>query len=156
MEDAAAFAKLVQALRPWLGHLVIVAAGPISSTASIHSRAILTTHRCGPAMDLALSLQAPVEGDLREALERADFEREFFGEDSPPVTRYILGQEDGGFYAEFLAPLSGSGVKGDGSPDVTASKAGIIVQKLRHLDLLLLGLGPSASDRTPTQHSLRR
>ena len=150
MEDAAAFAKLVQALRPWLGHLVIVG-GWAHQLYRLHPLAGHPDH--APLrtrdVDLALSLQAPVEGDLRKALERADFEREFFGEDSPPVTRYILGQEDGGFYAEFLAPLSGSGVKRDGSPDVTASKAGIIVQKLRHLDLLLLGpwsvrVGPDA------------
>lgn len=65
----------------------------------------------------------------------------------PPVTHYHLGDDDGGFYAEFLTPLHGAEVKRSGKPDVTASKAGINAQKLRHLDLLLIApwsvrLGP--------------
>ena len=39
---------------------------------------------------------------------------ELFGEDAPPATHYRLGNEDAGFYAEFLTPLQGSGVTRDG------------------------------------------
>ena len=57
-----------------------------------------------------------------------------------------------GFYAEFLVPLQGSERKRDGKPDVTASKAGIIAQKLRHLDLLLVApwSGPDRPGRRPS------
>lgn len=59
------------------------------------------------------------------------------GEDTPPVTHYRLGEDDAGFYAEFLTAKKGSGLRRDGQPDPTVSKAGITAQKLRHLDLLL-------------------
>ena len=88
-------------------------------------------------VDLAFSLNAPLEGDLRDALKQAGFEEELSGEHTPPVTHYYLGEEDAGFYAEFLTVQQGSGVKRDGKPDLTISKAGITAQKLRHLELLL-------------------
>jgi hypothetical protein len=87
-------------------------------------------------VDVALSLQAPLEGNIREALEAAGFSRLFRGDNAPPVTHYHLGDDDGGFYAEFLVPLYGGELK-RGKPDITAVKAGINAQKLRHLDLLL-------------------
>lgn len=88
-------------------------------------------------MDLALSLDAPVIGDIREALALAGFSRTFHGEDAPPVTHYNLA-DDAGFYAEFLAPLHRGEIKRNGKRDVAAAKAGITAQKLRHLDLLLI------------------
>jgi hypothetical protein len=139
MDDAAAFARLIQALRPWLGNLVIVG-GWAHRLHRLHPLAGTPTY--APLrtrdVDLALSLHAPVAGDIRGALERAGFERQFLGSDTPPVTHYGLGDKDAGFYAEFLVPLHGSERKRDGTPDVTASKAGVNVQKLRHLDLLLV------------------
>jgi hypothetical protein len=59
------------------------------------------------------------------------------GEHTPPVTQYRLGDEDQGFYAEFLAPLFGDGLKRNGVPNITVAKAGVTAQRLRHLDLLL-------------------
>ena len=78
-----------------------------------------------------------LEGDLRDALKQAGFEEELSGEHTPPVTYYYLGEEDAGFYAEFLTVKQGSGIRRDGKPDLTVSKAGITAQKLRHLELLL-------------------
>ncbi len=139
MDDSAAFTRLIQALRPWLGHLVIVG-GWAHRLHRLHPLAGKPTY--APLrtrdVDLALSLRAPVEGDIRSALEAAQFRAEYSGENRPPVTQYALTDDDAGFYAEFLVPLQGSEVKRDGSPDVTVSKAGINAQKLRHLDLLLL------------------
>jgi hypothetical protein len=158
VDDAAAFARLIQALRPWLGHLVIVG-GWAHRLHRLHPAA------GNPAylplrtrdVDLALSLDAPLSGDIRDALERAGFGRTFLGTDSPPVTHYGLTDEDAGFYAEFLVPLKGAEFKRSGKPDVTASKAGINVQKLRHLDLLLeapwsVRIGPDAE--VPFEESL--
>jgi hypothetical protein len=88
-------------------------------------------------VDLAFSPDAPLDGDLREALSKAGFKEELSGEYTPPVAHYRLGEEDAGFYAEFLTAKTGSGLRRDGQPDMTVSKAGVTAQKLRHLDLLL-------------------
>jgi Nucleotidyltransferase len=88
--------------------------------------------------DLAFANQAPLEGDIKSALAHFGFTEELSGEYRPPVTRYTLGDDDAGFYAEFLTPLQGSAARRDGRPDATVTKAGITAQKLRHLDILLI------------------
>ena len=130
--------RLIDALRPWLGHLVVVG-GWAHRLYRFHPLA--TAPEYSPLLtrdtDVALSQHAPLEGDISEALKKAGFHPDFSGEHTPPVTQYRLGEEDGGFYAEFLTPLQGDGFKRNGQPDVTVSKAGITAQKLRHLDVLL-------------------
>lgn len=138
MEDLGNFARLVEAVRPWLTDLVIVG-GWAHRLHRFHPLA--TSQQYQPLrtrdVDLAFSLKAPIEGDLRAALNQAGFEEKLSGEDTPPVTHYYLGEEDAGFYAEFLTVRQGSGLRRDGKPDLTVSKAGITAQKLRHLELLL-------------------
>ena len=156
MEDAASLARLVEALRPWLGHLVIVG-GWAHRLHRLHALAGALAH---PPLrtrdvDLALSLHAPLPGDISEALTRAGFGRTFLGEDAPPVTHYHL-EDDVGFYAEFLAPLRGGEFTRRGKRDVTVERAGITAQKLRHLDVLLeapwsVHLGPDTE--VPLEHS---
>jgi hypothetical protein len=138
MEDAAAFARLVDALRPWLGHLVIVGGWAhrlhrLHPLAGAPAYAPLRTRD----VDLALSLRAPLHGDIAAALTRAGFGRSFLGDDAPPVTHYHL-EDDAGFYAEFLTPLSGGEFTRRGTRDVTVEAAGITAQKLRHVDVLLV------------------
>lgn len=139
MEDSAPFARLIEALHPWLGHLVIVGgwAHRLHRLHPLAGRPAYFPLRTRD-VDLALSLEAPLPGHISEALEQAGFTRKFLGDNAPPVTHYHLGDDDGGFYAEFLVPLQGSELKRSGKPDVTESKAGINAQKLRHLDLLLV------------------
>jgi hypothetical protein len=138
MEDLANFARLVEAIRPWLPHLVIVG-GWAHRLHRFHPLA--TSQEYQPLrtrdVDLAFSLNAPLEGDLSDALKQAGFEEELSGEHTPPVTHYCLGDDDAGFYAEFLTVKKGSGIKRDGKPDSTVSKAGITAQKLKYLELLL-------------------
>jgi hypothetical protein len=138
MEDAVSFARLIEALRPWLGHLVIVG-GWAHRLHRLHALAGAPTHPPVRTrdVDLALSLQAPLPGDISEALARAGFGQTFLGEDAPPVTHYHL-EDDAGFYAEFLAPLQGGEFTRRGRRDVTVARAGITAQKLRHLDVLLV------------------
>lgn len=138
MEDAASFGRLIDALRPWLGHLVI-AGGWAHRLHRLHPLAHTPRHEPIRTrdVDVALSLRAPIAGDISEALGAAGFTRTFLGDDAPPVTHYNL-DEDAGFYAEFLVPLEGSEIRRDGKRDVTVRLAGITAQKLRHLDLLLL------------------
>ena len=138
MDDFKEFARLIDALRPWLGHLVIVG-GWAHRLHRFHELANppnyqpLTTRDA----DVAFSPTDTLSGDLSEALRSANFHPEYFGEHTPPVTQYRLGEEGSGFYVEFLVPLRGSGVKRNGSPDATLTKAGVSAQKLRHLELLL-------------------
>jgi len=150
VDDFADIARLIEALRPWLAHLVIVG-GWAHRLHRFHPLANAPAYqplRTRDA-DVAFSLRAPLEGDIGAALEAADFREELSGENTPPVTHYRLGGDDQGFYAEFLVPRTGGPLRRDSTPDATVAKAGVTAQKLRHLDLLLkhawrVGLGGEA------------
>jgi hypothetical protein len=139
VEDLVPFAHLVATLRPWLPHLVLVGGWAHrlhrfhALAASKHYEPLRTRDA-----DIAFLPDAPLHGGLLAALEQAGFTAEHFGDAVPPATHYHLGKEAGGFYAEFLTPLHGSGVRRDGRTDATLSKAGVAAQKLRHLDILLI------------------
>lgn len=139
MNDLAPFAQLIEALRPWLDDLVIIG-GWAHRLHRLHPRAGSPTYQPLQTRDadVAFSLDARLQGDIAAALRKADFRRDFRGEHVPPVIHYRLGDDDQGFYVEFLAPLRGSGVKRDGTPDATVGRAGVTAQKLRYLDLLLM------------------
>jgi hypothetical protein len=138
VDDFVAFARLLEALRPWLGHVVIIGgwahrlhrSHPLAHPPAY---AVLQTRDA----DVAFSPTAPLEGDIGSSLRAAGFREDFSGEHTPPITQYRLGANDHGFLAEFLAPLHGSGRKRNGQPDVTVSKAGVTAQKLRYVELLL-------------------
>jgi hypothetical protein len=139
MDDLSGLARLVDALRPWLGHMVVVG-GWAHRLHRFHPWASPPSYL--PLMtrdaDLAFSLTAPLAGDIGVALRTAGFQEDLSGDETPPIAQYRLGEEHAGFYAEFLAPLLGDGHRRDGSSDVTVAKAGITAQKLRYLDLLLV------------------
>ena len=151
MDDFSAFARLIAAVQPWLGQLVIVGgwahrlywhhplAGPLSY-APLRTR----------DADMAFSLSERLAGDIGAALRAADFTETLSSDHTPPVSQFALGGEDQGFYAEFLAPLHGSGVTRKGTADATIARAGVTAQKLRHLDLLLTR--PWSVRLTPVQH----
>ena len=156
MEDLANFARLIEAIRSWLIHFVIVG-GWAHRLHRFHPLATYQEH--SPLrtrdVDLAFSLTAPLEGDLSQALSKAGFKEELLGEYTPPVIHYSLGEEDGGFFAEFLTVKKGDGLRRDGKPDLTVSKAGITAQKLRHLDLLLEApwkIHVAAGTKIPVEH----
>lgn len=139
MDEHAAFGRLVDALRPWLDQVVIV--GGWAHRLYRHTQlAVAPAYEPVQTLDadVAFSLDTRLAGNIGNALAAADFQQHLTGEHRPPVSHYTLGTEDTGFYAEFLAPLRGSGVKRTGEPDATVMKAGITAQKLRHLELLLL------------------
>ncbi len=155
MDDFAPFARLLGALRPWLGHLVV-----IGGWAHRLHRFLPLAHP--PAYlplrtrdaDLAFAPGARPTGDIGAALEEAGFRAELLGDHTPAVTHYHLGEADAGFYVEFLTPLHGGERKRGGRSDATLSKAGITAQKLRHLELLLFSpwvvtVGPRAGAPWP-------
>jgi hypothetical protein len=139
MDDLAPMARLVNALRPWLGKLVVVGgwAHRLHRYSDLANppgyQPILTLDA-----DLAFSLGESLEGNIAQALRAAEFREVLSGEHRPPVSHYTLGREGGGFYAEFLAPLVGSATRRNGEPNATMSKAGITAQKLRYMDVLLV------------------
>lgn len=139
MNDLDALAKLAQALSPWRVHLVFIGGWAhrihrFSPRANkLKYQPIFTRDT-----DLAFANRAPIEGDIKAALIDHGFKEQLAGEHKPPVAHYTLGDENGGFYAEFLTPLIGSGVKRSGEQDATMTMAGISAQKLRYLDILLV------------------
>jgi hypothetical protein len=139
VDDSVAFARLLEALDPWLGDLLIVG-GRAHRLYRFHPLAQSPNH--APVVtrdaDVAFDLNARLVGNIGAALKGAGFDEELSGEYIPPVTEYRLGEEDQGFFAEFLTPLRGGEFKRDGTPDATVKKAGVIAQKLRHVDLLLI------------------
>ena len=143
MDDFVPFARLLDALRPWLGQVVIIG-GWAHRLHRFHPLAHSPAYQVVRTKDadVAFSLSAPLTGDIAAALSSAGFQKHFSGEYTPPITEYRLGSDDNGFYVEFLVPLHGSEVKRSGEPDVTVAKAGVNAQKLRHLDLLLVNPWP--------------
>lgn len=138
MPELTAIARLIDALRPWLGQVVLVG-GWAHRLYRFHELAQTPTYsplRTNDA-DVAFSTTALLEGDIAAALKARDFREELRGEHTPPITYYHLGGEEAEFYVEFLVPLHGSGYTRKGQPDVTVRKAGITAQKLRYVDLLL-------------------
>lgn len=104
--------------------------------------------------DIAVPQKLRVDNeDLHDRLKANGFTEEFLGTNRPPATHYMLGEDSGGFYAEFLTPLIG-GVENRGKPTTTVSVAGVTSQKLRYLELLLnkpWQIGLSESVGFPTQ-----
>ncbi len=136
MDDIDAFTRLVTALRPWLSDVVIIGgwAHRLHPSAGGVAYAPILTRDA----DVALPLSNRIEGDIGAALRAANFLEEFSGEHTPPVSEYRLGNEDQGFYAEFLAHLNGGSVRRDGTANATVAVAGVTAQKLRFLDVLLV------------------
>lgn len=139
MNDFAPFARLIQAIEPWREQLVL-AGGWAHRLYRFHPLAKALSYQpiATKDTDLVFGTGVLLEGNVRDALTRADFKEEFSGEHRPPVTHYTLGDEGAGFYAEFLTPLRGSGTTRTGEPDATMTKGGVTAQKLKHLDLLLI------------------
>lgn len=133
MNDLEAFVLLAQALAPWSSQLVYVG-GWAHRIHRLDPGANAPAHQAvfTKDTDLAFAAAEPIEGDIKAALERSGFKEQLSGESKPPVTHYTLGAEGEGFYAEFLTPLAGSGIKRNGQQDATLAKAGITAQKIRH------------------------
>ena len=138
MNDLEAFAKLVQAIDPWRGQLVFIG-GWSHRLHTLHPNASPLDFQ--PVFtrdtDLAFHNKVPLAGNIKDALIAKGFKEDLSGEARPPAAHYKLGNDSSGFYAEFLTPLVGSGIKRTGEPDATMLAGGISAQKIRHLGILL-------------------
>jgi hypothetical protein len=137
--DIEHFARLIDTLHPWLDQVVIIGGWahrlyrlhPLAQPLDYEPLGTFDT-------DVALPAQLPATGeDIRQRLLANGFREELMGEMRPPAAHYRVATEDSGFYAEFLTPLIGGEVKRGGKRDATTEIAGVSVQKLRHLELLL-------------------
>ena len=133
------FARLVEALDPWLDQVVIIG-GWAHRLYRLHPLAQPLDYKPLGTFDtdIAVPLDLPVTGEqLRTRLLERGFREEMMGDMQPPAAHYRVESGDNSFYAEFLTPLEGSAVKRRSGRDVTARVSGVSVQKLRHLELLL-------------------
>ena len=133
------FPRLLRALEPWLGHIVIIG-GWAHRLYRLHPLAQGLDYP--PLMtldtDIAVPSKLPAgDGDIRQRLLSHGFTEEFLGDDRPPATHYHLGGGESGFYAEFITPLLGGEYGRDQRRKATASVAGVTSQQLRHIELLL-------------------
>jgi hypothetical protein len=133
------FARLIDALQPWLDQVVVIG-GWAHRLYRLHPRAQSLDYAPLATLDtdVAVPAQLPVtEQDIHERLIENGFQEEKLGEARPPAAHYHLVSGKTGFYAEFLTPLEGSEYKRSGKRDATVRIAGVSSQKLRHIDLLL-------------------
>ncbi|CAN7629996.1 nucleotidyltransferase domain-containing protein [Acidovorax delafieldii] len=138
MNDLEAFAKLVQALDPWRGQMIFIGGwGHRLHTLHPDAQKLAFEPVFTRDTDLAFANRAPLEGDIKAALAAHGFNEEFSGTSKPPAAHYTLGNEENGFYAEFLTPLMEPPRKRNGEPNATAAVAGISAHKIAHLGVLL-------------------
>lgn len=137
--DVTYFARLIEALNPWLEQVVIIGGWahrlyrlhPLAQPLDYEPLGTLDT-------DVAVPLNLPATGEqLRARLLENEFREELLGDAQPPAAHYRVQGDDQSFYVEFLTPLEGSEVKRGSRRDVTTRVSGVPVQKLRHLELML-------------------
>lgn len=133
------FGRLILALEPWLDKVVIIGGwahrlyrlDPRAQPLSYAPILTLDTDVAIPA-HLAVTTQ-----DIRERLAAQGFKEERLGHAQPPATHYSLGEQETGFYAEFLTPLAGSEHTRAGKRKATTRIGGIVSQRLRYIEILL-------------------
>jgi hypothetical protein len=116
------FARLIEALDPWLGQVVIIG-GWAHRLYRLHPLAQpLDYQPLGTFdIDIAVPLNLLATGEqLRTRLLEKEFREELMGDTQPPAAHYRAESGDSIFYAEFLAPLEGGELKRGGRRDVTA------------------------------------
>ena len=138
--DLGTFSRLVRALDPWLDRVVIIG-GWAHRLYRLHPPAQALDYVPLSTLDADIALPAelpPATPSIRDGLLAVGFTEEFLGDDQPPATRYSLGDEASGFYAEFVTPLVGGAYDRRSKRKATVRVAGVTSQQLRHIDLLLI------------------
>lgn len=134
------FGKLILALEPWLDQVVIVG-GWAHRLYRLDPRSQQVDYPSLTTLDIDVAMPPKVEmkgQSIRDRMVDAGFKEEFLGDAHPPATHYHFEAVEGGFYAEFLSPLTGSDIDRKGQPKLTADVGGISSQLLRFIDLLLV------------------
>ena len=114
--DVEYFARLVDALEPWLDQVVIIG-GWAHRLYRLHPLAQPLEYQPLGTFDtdIAVPLDLPgTGGQIRARLLERNFREELMGDMQPPAAHYRVETGDSSFYAEFLTPLEGSAVKRGG------------------------------------------
>lgn len=136
---AATFAHAVETLEPYLKDLVFVGgwAHYLYTLRPEASPLPFEPLRTEDA-DIAAPARLPRgRQTIAERLTKAGFKEHLSSDHTPPISEYVLGDEETGFYLEFLAPLIGGEIKRGGRRDATTVVGGVTAQTLRYLDILL-------------------
>ncbi len=138
MHDGVPMATLIDVLKPWHARVVFVGGWAhrlhrLHPSASVPRYQPVVTRDVDVVLDPAMRLQ----GDIARTLQAAGFSKRLVGEHRPPVSHFQVGDNDAGFYVEFLSPLRGSALQRDGTENATESIAGVTTRRLRHLEVLL-------------------
>lgn len=145
MSELVEFSTLAVTLAPWRSQIVFIG-GWAFRLYRYEPRAYQPEHKpiFTQDVDVAYAESVALEGNIKTALEGAGFKEEpnFAGDFKPPAMRYTTDKKANGFYAEFLTPLTGSPMRrnkvtGVMEKDATEENAGVVAQKLRHLEVLL-------------------
>lgn len=145
MSELVEFSTLATTLEPWR-HQIVFVGGWAYRLYRYEPRAFKPDYDAifTQDADVAYAKREALEGDIKRALEGAGFTEEpnFAGGFKPPAMRYTLGGQANAFYAEFLTPLTGSDMRRNKvtrefERDATEANAGVVAQKLRHLEVLL-------------------
>jgi hypothetical protein len=139
-QDTLTFARLVDALRPWLPVVVFIG-GRAHRLHRQHPLARSLSY--APLMtkdgDVAIDPRdVPATDHIKSRLLENEFVEDMTGEDKPPVTYYRFRERTNPHYAEFLVPLIGGEYKRDGTRDATTRVGDVNAQKLRYLELLFI------------------
>ncbi len=116
------FGRLILALEPWLDQVVIIG-GWAHRLYRLDARAQPLSYAPILTLDTDVAIPAQLDvtkHDIRERLAAQGF-KERLGHHQPPATHYRLGEQETGFYAEFLTPLTGSEHTRAGKPKATRS-----------------------------------
>jgi hypothetical protein len=127
VSDVEPFVRFVEALHPWLSHVTVVG-GWAHRLHRVHPLAQPLEYP--PLMTRDADIAVPVDAipsgdDICERLLEAGFKEEFSRGHRPPVTRYQLGGETGGFYADLTRVV--------GSVQTPAPRRSLCVLTLLHL-----------------------
>lgn len=134
------FARLIVSIEPWLDQVVIIG-GWAHCLYRLDARAQQLNY--APIMTLDTDVVVPSslrveKPNVRERLLANGFREEILGDDQPPATHYRLSGAETAFYAEFLTPLTGSEHTRAGKRKATTRIAGVVSQRLRYIELLLI------------------
>lgn len=138
--DWAAFGRLLEALEPWLEHLVIVG-GWAHRLYWLHAYAQPPEYPPLRTLDADVAIPANPSvraGEIRERLLAAGFAEERLGDSEGMVAHYCLVRDPGAFYAEFITSRTGGAYKRDGRRKQPIYVGGIAAQPLAHVDILMV------------------
>ncbi len=152
-DDHEGLSRVARALAPF-GAQFVVAGGWAHQ---LHRRSSLAGQVEFDALrteDLDIATVHPVQAGpapLDLVLEQAGFRPDPSGDATPPATRYVY-QPQPTFYVQFFTQRTGSGVQRDHSVQATVVVAGVVAERLRHVNILLarpwlVELGPAGAGR---------